>query len=216
MADFNSIVKKTFNFEGGFQQFANDTANYCNGALIGTNHGISAIAYKAHYGECPTVAQMKALTIDQAKAIYKKNYWDPIQGDLINNQSVAHIFFDAFIASGYTGLKRVKGYINQYYGSTKIAVNSNPLKATDAALINAADAQKLFDIAKAGEIANRNSLAASNPSKYGMFLKGWLNRLNAINFDGAVNFVKRNPAIILVFAFIAMATTYMIIKTAQA
>lgn len=216
MADFNSIVKKTFNFEGGFQSFSNDTANYCNGVLIGTNHGISAVAYKAHYGVCPTVAQMKALTIDQAKAIYKKNYWDPIQGDLISNQSVAHIFFDAFIASGYVGLKRVKGYVNTYYGTTKIAINTKPLTTADAALINAADPKKLFEIAKAGEIANRNSLAASNPSKYGMFLKGWLNRLNAINFDGVQTFVKNNPAIVLVFAFIAMATTYMIIKTAQA
>jgi len=216
MADFLAIASKTFNFEGGFQQFPNDTANYCNGALIGTNHGISAVAYKGYYNECPTVAEMKALTKDQAKTIYKKNYWDVIQGDRIANQSVAHIFFDAFIASGYVGLKRVKGYVNTYYGAAKIPVNSSALTQAQADLINQADAKKLFEIAKAGEIANRNSLVNSNPAKYGMFLNGWLNRLNAINFDGATNFVKRNPAIVLLFAFIAMATTFAIVKTVQA
>jgi len=44
MADFNPILTKTFKFEGGFQNSANDTANYCGGVLIGTNRGISARA----------------------------------------------------------------------------------------------------------------------------------------------------------------------------
>ena len=215
MADFNSIAKTTFKFEGGFQAFANDTANYCDGKLVGTNHGISAVAYKGFYGKCPTVEQMKALTIDQAKAIYKKNYWDVIQGDLIANQSVAHIFFDAHIASGGYGLKRIKQYINKYYNANKVVVDSKSLKASDAVLINNADAQKLFDIAKQGEIDNRNSLANQNPSKYGMFLKGLLNRLNQITFDGA-SFIKNNPAIILLFALIAMAITYSIVKVKYA
>lgn len=215
MADFNSIAKKTFKFEGGFQAYSNDTANYCDGKLVGTNHGISAVAYKGFYGKCPTVDQMKALTIDQAKAIYKKNYWDIIQGDLIANQSVAHIFFDAHIASGGYGLKRIKQYINKYYGANKVSVDTKALKASDAVLINAADAQKLFEIAKQGEIDNRNSLANQNPAKYGMFLKGWLNRLNQITFDGAT-FIKNNPAIILLFALIAMAITYSIVKVKYA
>lgn len=72
MADFNSIASKTFKFEGRYQNYTTDTANYCNGNLIGTNHGISAIGYKGFYGKCPTVDQMKALTIAQAKMIYKK------------------------------------------------------------------------------------------------------------------------------------------------
>lgn len=212
MADFKNIAKETFKFEGGFQAFPNDTANYCNGALIGTNRGISAVAYKAYYGTCPTVEQMKALTEAQALAIYKKNYWDVIKGDLIANQSVAHIFFDAFIASGYVGLQRVKKYINTYYGSTKVPVNTKALTVSDTTLINAADAKKLFDIAKQGEIDNRNYLATTNPAKYGGWLKGWLNRLNQITFDGT-NFIKNNPAIVLVFALIAMTVTYFTIQT---
>lgn len=214
MADFNSIAQKTFKFEGGYQNHSTDTANYCNGQLIGTNHGISAIAYKGYYGKCPSVAEMKTLTIEQAKAIYKKNYWDVIQGDSIANQSVAHIFFDAHIASGGYGIKRIKQYINQYYGSSKVSVNTSKLTASDSTLINNADPKKLFDIAKQGEINNRNSLVTSNPSKYGMFLKGWLSRLNQITFDGT-NYIKNNPLIVLIFAVIAMGITYAVIKTTK-
>lgn len=214
MADFNSIVEKTLNFEGGFQNHSTDTANYCNGNLIGTNRGISAIGYKGFYGVCPTVDQMKALTKDQAKMIYKKNYWDFIQADLINNQSVAHIFFDTHIASGGNGIIRLKKAINKYYGEAKVKVNSSAFTATHVALINGADASKLFAITKQGEIDNRTNLATTNPSKYGMFLKGWLNRLNAITFDGAT-FIKNNPAIIIVFALIAMTITYFTIQTLQ-
>jgi lysozyme family protein len=208
MADFNSIAAKTFNFEGGYQALSKDTANYCNGQLIGTNHGISAIAYKAYYGYCPTVDQMKSLTTDQAKAIYKKNYWDILQGDKIANNSVAHIFFDAFIASGYNGLKRIKGYVNTYYGKTVIAVNNNALTAADAAQINNAQSQKLFDIAKAGEVTNRNYLATSNPTQYAAFLNGWLNRLNQITYDGT-NFIKNNPIVVIIFSIIAMGIVYV-------
>jgi len=212
MADFNKIAEKTFKFEGGYQAFPNDTANYCNGNLIGTNRGISAIAYKGFYGICPTVAQMKALTKDQALLIYKRNFWDVIQGDTINNSSVAHIFFDAHIASGGYGLKRVKTYINKYYGANKVPVTTNPLTSDHVKLVNAADSSKLFDIAKQGEIDNRNSLATTNPAKYGMFLKGWLSRLNQIKYDGT-NFIKNNPLIVVAFALIAMTLTYFTIQT---
>lgn len=208
MADFNSIASKTFNFEGGYQNYSNDTANYCNGQLIGTNHGISAVAYKGYYKKCPTVADMKNLTIEQAKTIYKANYWNPIQGDLINNQSVAHIFFDAHIASGGEGIKRIKKYINKYYGVTKIPVTTSSLTVSDSVLINNADAKKIFEIAKQGEIENRNYLATKNPSKYGMFLKGWLNRLSKITFED----IKNNPLIVVLFAIIAMSVTYAIFK----
>ena len=215
MADFNSIAEKTFKFEGGYQNHPTDTANFCNGVNYGTNRGISAIAYKGFYGVCPTVAQMKSLTAEQAKVIYKKNYWDIIQGDLIANQSVAHIFFDAHIASGGYGLKRIRKYINKYYGTPKIKENFSGLTAEHANLINAADPKKLFEIAKQGEIENRNKLATANPAKYGLFLKGWLNRLNQITFDGTT-FIKNNPAIIVVFAIIAMTITYFTINTIKA
>jgi lysozyme family protein len=212
MADFNPILDQTFKFEGGYQAFTNDTANYCNGVLIGTNRGISAMGYNGFYGVCPTVEQMKALTPNQAKAIYKKNYWDVIKGDDIKNQSVAHIMFDAHIASGYEGLRRAKVAINKYYRKDITKVNKTAITNKEVDLINDANSAKLFTILKDGEIANRKGLAIKNPSKYGQFLKGWLSRLSKITYDGA-EFAKRNtPAIIIVGALLASIAIYAIIK----
>lgn len=216
MADFKPILDQTFKFEGLYQAFPNDTANWCDGKLIGTNRGISAIGYKAFYKKCPTVEQMKALTAAQATAIYKKNYWDVIKGDEIKNQSVAHIMFDAHIASGYEGLRRAKVAINKYYGKDITKANKTAITNTEVDLINKADSAKLFTILKDGEIANRKGLASGNPEKYGQFLNGWLSRLGKITYDGA-EFAKRNtPAIIIVGIVLAGLTWYAISNQGQA
>lgn len=64
--------------EGGYSDDPNDTGNWTGGAkgkgeLRGTQYGISAAAY-------PTL-DIKALTKDEARAIYKRDYWDRIDGD---------------------------------------------------------------------------------------------------------------------------------------
>lgn len=191
MANFYNIVDKTFKFEGGFQQFANDTANYCDGQLIGTNRGISAIAYKGYYGKCPTVDEMKALTEQQAKAIYKKNFWDYISGDNIKDESVAHIMFDAHIASGGAGVKRIKTAINKIKKIFPV-VDTSRITSVQANEINSLNQKQVFDVIKQGEIDNRNYLYSINPDKYGKFIKGWLNRLNQITYDG-LSTIKNNP-----------------------
>lgn len=184
MANFKPIVVKTFNFEGGYQNNPSDSANYNSlKQLIGTNRGISAIAYETYLKRPPTVSDIKAITKAIAEKVYKKLFWLPLQGDKIKNDSLAHIMFDAFIVSGYEGTRRIKKALNTYYGKlvtpeTKTAINDN-----DIILINKADPSKLFEIVKAGEIKNRIYLAETNPSKYAKFLNGWLNRLSNIQFS---------------------------------
>ncbi len=76
--DFEKSVEYTLTFEGGFSQNPNDPGNWTGGevgkgALVGTNYGISAAAF-------PDI-NIKALTVDQVKDLYKKEYWDVIKGD---------------------------------------------------------------------------------------------------------------------------------------
>lgn len=184
MADFAPIVKKTFSFEGGYQAFPNDTANYnSRGELVGTNHGISAKALETYTGKVPTVQDIKNITEQLAQQIYKKNYWNPLQGDSLKNDSVAHIMFDSFIASGYNGLIRVRKAVNKYFNKKVVAETPKPITAQEAIIINSANQKRLFEIIKQGEIDNRNYLAKTNPEKYGKFIKGWLNRLDKITFS---------------------------------
>lgn len=205
MAAFEPIVSKTFKFEGGYQAFPNDSANYClNKQLVGTNHGISAIAYESYLGRCPSVADMKAITTDIAKKVYKKNYWDKMQLDEIADQSLAHIMFDAFIASGFEGMKRVKKAVNKH-SPVFAAIDSTPFAKAQAEMINKIPSYKLFNSIKEGEIANRKALYAANPQKYGDFINGWLSRLNQINYDG-VKFVGRHKTAFAVGGTVLLLT----------
>jgi lysozyme family protein len=70
----NQIVKIV---EGGYQNHPSDRGNYnSQGKLIGTNWGISAPVLERYMKRVPSVADMKALTKEQAKEIYKRLYWD--------------------------------------------------------------------------------------------------------------------------------------------
>lgn len=205
MADFKPILQKTFKFEGGYQAFPNDTANYnSRKELVGTNHGISATAYEQYLGRVPSVADIKAITETIAQQVYKKLFWDVLKGDAIKSDSVAHIMFDAFIASGYEGLKRVRKAINKYYGKAATPEVRSAITPGEVMLINNAIPNKLFDIVKDGEIANRKALAAANPAKYGAFLKGWLNRLDSIKYN------KTAVGIVGLLFFLATAVTIVV------
>ncbi|TNE80837.1 MAG: hypothetical protein EP332_06355 [Bacteroidetes bacterium] len=182
-ADYDSIVNKTFTFEGGYQNYSNDSANYnSRGELVGTNRGISAIAYETYLNRPPSVADMKAITATTAKKVYKKLFWDFMRGDQIKNDSVAHIMFDSFIATG--NLKLVRQGINKV-SSTKVTEKHVAFNDFTVRVVNGADQKALFNSIKDLNIQQRKALAEANPSKYAMFLKGWLARLDKITFTQA-------------------------------
>jgi len=206
MANFDKIALQTFKFEGGFQNMANDSANYCNGALIGTNRGISAIGYKSFYGVCPTVAQIKALTETQAKAIYKAKYWDKLSLDNVTNDSVAALMFQYIIGSGASQISDIKAVANKTAGKQLFVENDNYMTAADAEKINGLNQQKYWQALKDWRHAFYLRLVNSNPSKYGPFLKGWQNRLNTYTFEGAIDKKK-----ILIFSVTAILIGFTVL-----
>ena len=46
MANVEKLVPFILKWEGGFQKMKEDTGNYLNGVLIGTNKGITPAAYQ--------------------------------------------------------------------------------------------------------------------------------------------------------------------------
>lgn len=181
MASFDPIFNLTLNHEGGFQKFANDSANYVNGKLIGTNRGISAIAYYEFYKKTPTEADMKALTKEQAKAIYKTNYWDKINGDKINNQSVAELMFQFIIGSGPSQLSDLKDIANMVSGRKVLASIDKKFTDAEIEIINKLPADKYWNALKQWRHAFFLRLVKAKPAKK-EFLKGWQNRLNSYVF----------------------------------
>lgn len=73
MTMFDISFDRTIGHEGGYQTDPKDRGNWTTGVigkgeLKGTKYGISAMTY-------PNV-DIKNLTVDRAKAIYKKDFWD--------------------------------------------------------------------------------------------------------------------------------------------
>lgn len=182
MANFAPIVDKTFKFEGGFQNFPNDSANYYGGELIGTNRGISALAYGDYLKRKPTVSEIKAITPEIAKTVYKKLFWDKMKGDLFENQSVAHLVFDFLIASGFSKESDVMKSINDVAGKKVVAEIDNGFTTEEVKILNGLNQEKFFNDLKEYRYQFIDSLIRSNPAKYGGWEKGWKKRLSEITF----------------------------------
>jgi lysozyme family protein len=159
MASFGPAVEKTLRWEGGL---TTDT-----GGL--TNYGISQNAYPA--------LDIRRLTIDGAKAIYKRDYWDKVQGDKIADQKTAEALFDWAVNAG-TGAA-VKA-AQRLLGFTGKAIDGG-LGPNTLAAINRAGPSFSNTLTQA-RITFYENLAASNPAKYGIYLKGWKKRALAF-FD---------------------------------
>ena len=85
MADFKKAIGKILKFEGEYVNDKNDSGGE-------TKFGISKKAY-------PNL-DIKNLTINQAKEIYKKDYWNKIKGGNIKSQKIAGLLFDTAVNMG--------------------------------------------------------------------------------------------------------------------
>ena len=85
MANFENAFRLVIENEGGLVDDPNDSGNL-------TKYGISQKAYPNEY--------IETLTIDRAKFLYKRDYWDKIKGDNLYNQSIAELIFDTAVNLG--------------------------------------------------------------------------------------------------------------------
>lgn len=65
-----------------------------------TNRGITINTLAAWRGAPQTAADVRALTLEETQAIYKKMYWAPIKGDSIQRQPIASAIFDMAVLCG--------------------------------------------------------------------------------------------------------------------
>ena len=122
-----------------------------------------------------TAEDVKALTIEDAKLIYKKMYWDYFKADSIKNQSLAEYIVDGAINQGRGTIAK---YVQEIIGVTADGLVGN--KTLEA--INAYDSKDLFNKLKAKREDKYHRIVANNPSQK-RFIKGWINRLNCIEYQ---------------------------------
>ena len=185
-ANFMIAAQKALIAEGGYQNNPNDAGNWTGGSVgsgqnIGTNRGIIPRTYKAFYGRFPTVAEMQALTQNQALQIYKALFWDKIRGDEILNQPLANIIFDGQLQHGknvrilQTAVNAL-GYApalstdNKFGNKTLAAINY--FATTNPAALYLKYKQKRIDY-----YYYLVTLDARNAN----FINGWMYRINKFN-----------------------------------
>lgn len=156
MADFEQAILKTLIHEGG-SALTDDPDD--RGGL--TRYGISQRSY-------PDL-DIRALTEDQAKAIYKRDYWDKVKGDQIADQQMAESIFDTAVNMGPRTAARLAQVAADIEPADGI-IGPGSLKAlhqTNTELFLAH-----FSLAK---IARYAWICRKNPSQK-KYLLGWVNR----------------------------------------
>lgn len=172
MANVNKLAPFILQWEGGFVNDPDDLGG-------ATNMGVTIGTYKTYRKRKglpePNVDDLKKLSKEEWTDIMKGSYWDRWKADQIVNQSVANILVDWVWASGNHGIKRPQKILGVTVDGI---VGSKTLNA-----VNARDSKELFYAIKADRIKFIEEICISRPAN-SKFKRGWLNRINAIKFEG--------------------------------
>lgn len=155
MADFEPAVAKTIRREGG-DTLTDDPDD--PGGL--TRYGISK---RAHPEVDP-----RNLTLESAKAIYRRDYWGPCDGDLLKSQLLAELVFDAAVNMG----------VSQAVKLAQIAAGLEATGVMDGALLdtlNQADETQFAAAFVLAKITRYLALVKKN-RKLEKYFYGWVRR----------------------------------------
>lgn len=171
MSNFENVIKDLLEAEGGYVDNPNDTGG-------ATNWGITIGALSDWRGRKVTKAEVKALTIEEAKAIYKKKYWDIINLDQVNNLLLADLVFDQSVNRGpVTAAKNLQESYNNI-SSSKLTVDGKIGPKTIEA-VNNADQVKLCVVFFKDAQLDYATIVARNTSQ-AVFIRGWINRTHKL------------------------------------
>jgi len=90
--NFNRAVTATLKYEGGYVNHPSDPGG-------ATNLGVTIATFRRYIKPSGTIADLKALTVDQAKTVYRRQYWDAVSGAELPD-GVDFAVFDFGVNSG--------------------------------------------------------------------------------------------------------------------
>ena len=178
MSNTDKVLNTILKHEGGFQISSKDKGNYNSaGDLVGTNFGISAPVYEEYTGKTPSVSDMKNITEDEAREIYKKSYITPVTKNLgIPPESdVFEQVVDMAVNHGYRNTVRI---IQRAIGNIKDDGKAGPI--TKKAILKAIKDNPIgFNNSLVNSRSNfYKQIVNKNPSQQ-EFIKGWLGRASS-------------------------------------
>jgi lysozyme family protein len=181
MPDYRDAIKKVLEHEGGYIFHEADRGSHTNfGVTIGTyNQYMTAKTGKPYSA---TVDEIKNMSPTVAIDIYKKLYWDKIQGDKIRKYTVALAIFDQAINRGVSSaVKQAQRVVKKLdpMGFAKITEDGVMGPNTLAALNSIAEKPFIDNYLSESKLFYQN-IVQRNPSQ-SVFLTGWLNRITSLS-----------------------------------
>lgn len=177
MADVKILAPFLLSWEGGFVNDPHDKGG-------ATNKGVTlktwrSVGYDKDGDGDIDVNDLKLITdVDVIERVLKPYYWDKVKGDEIKNQAVANMLADwAYMSGPKTPAKKVQLLV----GTTADGF----IGPRTVALINAYRGTQLFEDLKTARARFYEGIVKGNPSQ-ARFLKGWLNRLEAMHYNRLV------------------------------
>lgn len=181
MSNFDRMFDIVVGHEGGFTDNASDAGNWTGGVVgsgvcRGTRFGISAAAY-------PDL-DIANLTIDAARRVYQRDYWQRLAGDRLP-PALALLAFDASVNNG-TG--RAIRWLQQLVNVTQDGIAGEvTLHAIDRA---ATSPDAIADLCV--EFLALRLLFMSSLPAWKTFGLGWARRLCRLPFEAAsVSYLAR-------------------------
>lgn len=158
MSNFDKSITIVLQHEGGYVNNAADPGGE-------TKYGITKRTY-------PDV-DIKNLTVDQAKAIYKRDFWAPYKYDAITSDDVATKIFDTAVN---VGSKRAFRFAQQAANKFGKGLGEDGVMGNlSVNAINEIDPKQYLEAYRGIQADYYKSLVDAKPS-LSVFLRGWLNR----------------------------------------
>ena len=188
MADIRILAPFILSWEAGFSDHPTDKGGATNkGVTIAT---WKSVGYDKDGDGDIDVDDLRLITAEDAvRHVMKPHYWDRWKADRIKSQSVANLVVDWVWASGKNGITGVQRIL-------EVSADGMVGEKTLAAL-NERNARELFAEIKRARISFIEGIIRRDPSQV-IFKKGWLNRLNCINY-GSLTLNKKGKDNVLNF-----------------
>jgi len=179
LSRFDECFKKVLNVEGGYSDHPSDKGGKTN---YGITEGTLNAAYKAGLVKHNDIKQ---ITADEAKTIYKVNYWDKCKCDDLPKPLDLYVFDTAVNCGVGTSAKFLQEVINKAVGANILAVDGIIGAMTIGAVEGWLSRYKadctfpvlfLCNLFMDRRLQYYSNIVAKNGSQI-VFLRGWLNRV---------------------------------------
>ena len=170
MADFEKAFAYTTENEGDFSNDKFDSGG-------ATKYGCTIGDLSEYYGRPATIDEVRNLSLDVVKLIFKSRYWDKIHLDQIENDNVACALYDISIVRG-VGIppQYAQKICNAMGADLKVDGVMGP---KTIAAINAVEPRAFIRQFSAKARNGFLAIVAFKPTQ-ARFLKGWLRRADRL------------------------------------